>query len=425
MAIANDVVAGHAVSLAAAVILAVAAMAPQSEIKPAMRLLAQFSLAILFPIFWMILQIIPLPFSSLANPIWSTASSALNEPSMPVRISLDPGATFRSLFLYLTILSLTVAMVIVGRDRRNAETIFLVLATVTTFMSLEMLLSRLESFAGMMPASSVNFIAIAALGTLINFAVVIMAIERHLTRRNSEASYRASLLFGLALGLIGLAVCLSAMKVFAPGNVFAATAVGFSAIIFVAVARRIELGAWISVLLFAAFSGVAATLIVPRFEYGPSAGIARFATSATAESLAMAKRAGSDLPWLGNGVGTFKSLTQIYRDFGSALVPEPPSTAVAVATEWGQPALVVLAGLTILLIVALLLGAVRRGRDSFFPSAAAAGVLVILGEAFCDSSLLNPTVQIIVAILIGLGVSQSVGRTPWSDDQITHSGHRS
>ena len=56
------------------------------------------------------------------------------------------------------------------------------------------------------------------------------------------------------------------MKVFAPGNVFAATAVGFSAIIFVAVARRIELGAWISVLLFAAFSGVAATLIVPRFE---------------------------------------------------------------------------------------------------------------------------------------------------------------
>jgi O-antigen ligase len=139
----------------------------------------------------------------------------------------------------------------------------------------------------------------------------------------------------------------------------------------------------------------------------------------------MAKRASSDLPWLGNGVGTFKSLTQIYRDFGSALVPEPPSTAVAVATEWGQPALVVLAGLTILLIVALLLGAVRRGRDSFFPSAAAAGVLVILGEAFCDSSLLNPTVQIIVAILIGLGVSQSVGRTPWSDDQITHSGHRS
>ena len=135
----------------------------------------------------------------------------------------------------------------------------------------------------------------------------------------------------------------------------------------------------------------------------------------------MAKRAVSNLPWLGNGVGTFKSLTQIYQDFESAPILGPPSTGVAVASEWGQPGLVALAGLTILLIVALLLGAVRRGRDSFFPSAAAAGVLVAGGEAFCDSSLLNLTVQIILAILIGLGVSQSVGR-PRSGDQLIHSG---
>jgi hypothetical protein len=56
-------------------------------------------------------------------------------------------------------------------------------------------------------------------------------------------------------------------------------------------------------------------------------------------------------------------------------------------------------------------GAIRRGRDSFFPSAAAAGILVALCEGFVDSSLLSPTVQIIVAVMTGLGLSQSTGRT--------------
>jgi hypothetical protein len=128
----------------------------------------------------------------------------------------------------------------------------------------------------------------------------------------------------------------------------------------------------------------------------------------------VAKRAISDVPWLGNGVGTFSSLVQIYQDFGRAPILGPASTAIAVAVEWGKPALAVLIGLAILLVIGLLLGAVRRGRDSFFPSAAAASVLVTLGEAFCDSSLFNLTVQIVLSILIGLGISHIVGRTTGS-----------
>jgi len=56
-------------------------------------------------------------------------------------------------------------------------------------------------------------------------------------------------------------------------------------------------------------------------------------------------------------------------------------------------------------------GAVRRGRDSFFASAATASILVVLCESFLDSSLLSPSVQIIVAVMVGLGLAQSAGRT--------------
>jgi hypothetical protein len=411
LAITNDVLVGPAVSLAAAALLAAAAMAPQSEFKPSMGALKPFSLAFLFPVFWMVLQIIPLPFSSLANPIWSTASTALNDPSLSVHISLDPGATLRSLFHYLTVLSLGLATVIVARDRQRAETIFLVLSTVTTLLSVEILLGQLDVFAGMIRTPVANFVAIAALGALINVAVVILAIERYLTRRNSENSSSAALVFGLAIGLFGLGICLTALKILAPGSVLAATALGFAAIIFVAMARRIELGAWTSMILFVVFAGITAIFATPRFQHDSTAGIAGFATQGTAESLAVAKRVTSDLPWLGNGVGTVGSLPKIYQDFGSAPILEPPSTAIAAANDWGQPALAVLAALSIQLSLALLLGAIRRGRDSLFPSAAGAGVLVVLCESFCDSSLLSLTVQVILAILIGLGISQRVGRT--------------
>src|SRR5437868_9127870 len=95
LAIADGAFAQHAIVFAAAIMLATAAMAPNGEIAIAARLLKRFSVALLFPILWIVLQAIPLPFASLVNPIWSTTAIALNEASLSGRISLDPGATLR------------------------------------------------------------------------------------------------------------------------------------------------------------------------------------------------------------------------------------------------------------------------------------------------------------------------------------------
>jgi hypothetical protein len=316
------------------------------------------------------------------------------------------------MILYLTMLALMVSATIVARDRRRAETLLLVLSTVTTFMSAEVLAVRLDMFAGMIPSAgsaAAPFVAMSALAAIANGAIIIMVFERFLSRSDSADTFSTPLRIRLALGLCGLAVALAAIKSLAPGGVQAATAIGSVAMLFVVIVRRLAFRSWLAVVLFVTLAGIAAAIIVPRL-HPVSGAIEGFAASSTAESLALAKRAIADTPWLGNGVGTYRLLVPTYQDFGSAPALGPPSTAISIAIEWGKPALFILAAFAIQLFVFVFRGAVRRGRDAFFASAAAGAVLVTLGEAFCDSSLLNTTVQIVVAVMVGLGLSQSVGR---------------
>jgi hypothetical protein len=413
LAIAEGAFAQHLITFVAAFMLAVAAMAPQAEITATIQVLRRFSFAILFPVFFMILQLSPVPFTSLVNPIWPTASAALNESSLWGHVSIDPESTFRSLMFYVSILSLMVATIIVTKDRRKAETTLYVLSAVTTFMSAEVLLNQLSSLAGIISIATgaTTFVAMSALGALANTATIIMAVERHLGRRELEGSSSGVLFLGLILGLAGIAICLVAMRTLAPTNVVIATAFGLAVMLFIAIVRRFALSPWSSAILFAILVVMAVGIIIVRSQSNPSAGILGFATSATEQSLAVAQRALSDSRWLGSGVGTFGSLAGVYQDFGSTPVFEAPTTAVSIAIEWGWPALVILTGFAIQLFAFTFRGALRRGRDSFYPAAAAAGVAVVFCEAFCDPSLMHPTVAIITAVVVGLGLSQSAGRT--------------
>jgi hypothetical protein len=63
---------------------------------------------------------------------------------------------------------------------------------------------------------------------------------------------------------------------------------------------------------------------------------------------------------------------------------------------------------TIWLIAILFRGALARGRDSFYPAAAMACTIIVLGEAFCNTGLLNSSVAVVVDAIIGLGLAQSI-----------------
>ncbi len=90
---------------------------------------------------------------------------------------------------------------------------------------------------------------------------------------------------------------------------------------------------------------------------------------------------------------------------------EPASTMARIAIEWGRPASIVLILIAAQLFVLMFTGALRRGRDWFFPAAASACILVLFCEAFCDQSLTHPSSQIIAVVITGLGLAQTKGRT--------------
>ena len=223
------------------------------------------------------------------------------------------------------------------------------------------------------------------------------------------------MLFGLVWGLCGIAISLAAMRILAHSSLVAATGLGLATILFIAVVRRIGLRPWPSVSLFTILAAMASFVAITHFQTTPSSGLLGFVDGATLEVKSAAQRALSDPSWAGSGVGTFEPLTRIYRAFDAQSIMYPPSTAAAIAIEWGRPALLILVGFTFQVFFFTFFGALRRGRDSFYPSLAAAVVLLLLSEAFLDASLLNISVQIIAAVCVGLGLSQSTGRTSGSD----------
>ena len=411
LALTDDWLVQDVSAIVAALLLLFAIGASQDDLKITVRLLGKIKLPILFPFAWMVFQIAPL--SLFANSIWPTASIALNEP-LSGHISIDPGATIRALFQYLTIASLMVATMVFTRDRERAETTLFVMGAVTTFMSVEMLLGQFQPFTGIVPApgnpGAASFVAISALGAVVNAAAAVRIIERRLSRR--EEANALSPILAFCLGLAGSASCLGAIIVAGRTNTLILAGFGIAVILLVGASRLIAPRPAALGVLFAIFALAVTGTIALRFEDNSALiAILRFAASASTDSLSVTQHAFADLKWVGSGVGTFDTLVPIYREFGGRPVVEPASTIAKIAIEWGRAGSFVLVFIGVQLFVVMFRGALRRGRDWFFPAAASASILVLFCEAFCDTSLTHPSSQIILAVIIGLGLSQTMGRT--------------
>lgn len=405
----------HAVYFAAATILTFTATGVGSaELTAAATILRRFTLAMLFPAIWMIAQIIPLPFVSLVNPIWSNAAVALNEASLTARISIDPGATLRSLMWYLAVLSLVLSTLLLTKDRRRAELVLVVLTVVATVVAVQNIIDRVGFFGPNLPSSSKptsnSIVTIAVMAVLGNVATIIMAIERQRNRSGSVFLFKMSVRLGL-LSIAGFAVSLWSIAILGQRAALGLAALGLLMMAFVAIARRVGSHPWPTAIVAGIFIAIICAAALAMLRAGSSFGLADLARLSAPESLSVAQRATSDSPPVGSGVGTFEQVASIYRDYGSNGNIGPPSTAISIVIEWGPLALPILALFTLQIFFFVLRGAVGRGRDSFFASAAAAAIIVALGESFLDSSLLTPASQIMLAVMIGLGISQSSGRT--------------
>jgi hypothetical protein len=134
--------------------------------------------------------------------------------------------------------------------------------------------------------------------------------------------------------------------------------------------------------------------------------------NAPAALISDADRLIGDTGWLGSGAGSFTALLPIYRDIDDPAGWQPaPTSAAQISIEMGIPALSVIAIMMLALAGFLLRGAVRRGRDSFYPTAAMSAAVVLTLEAFCDASALSTAIGLVAATVLGLGLAQSVSRS--------------
>jgi UPF0716 family protein affecting phage T7 exclusion len=363
------------------------------------------------PAAWLLIQILPMP-SSIAHPFWTSAQAALNH-AVTASISLDRGATLLAFTNYCFAAGVIFVATAVTIDRARAEFVMFWLAGITTLAAVLLIADQFDVFiniaktAGFTPTASLT--AVAALGVIVNAAALVRVIERYETRRTSSQMPSANLLRGLSVCVVALAICICAIISFATMQIVFATMSGLATFIIVMMIRRFGLDLWMNAII--ALAAVVIGVAIVSRNMGSGDLTLRFASSPQA-LIQVAQSMLSDTPWMGNGAGAFGSLLPIYQDIDRSVVGlVAPTSAATIAIELGRPALWVILFLAFVVFFQLTRGALERGRDSFYPTAGASCVVLVTVQAFCHAALLEKPTIIVVAIILGLAVAQSVSRT--------------
>lgn len=345
-------------------------------------------------------QLAPL-WLSWAHPIWASIHDALGGlPFGP--ITADVGLTLNALLQALAAISLLGVTIVMVRDRNRAELVLFVLSGVTAVSALALDLHRLSPGLAVPPDLAT---ALAGLGLMLNLAIVQLAAER--------AETRHSLFRSIVIGICGLAGSLvSALAIFglSSTNSAIAAAFGLVLILLILIIRRLDFSPWAAgALLVAALIGAT---IVLTFLFEKSSGpiLLRLVTDMGAETRAALERMLADTRWFGAGAGSFSAVGRIYQSDTAAALSSP-SAATAIFADMGWIGLSAAVVVTVIALMRLFVGALQRGRDSFFPAAAAGCLLFALIQGFAGPGLLRPAAILCLAVIVGLGLSQSVSQS--------------
>lgn len=381
-----------------------------SEADHLWRLLGPVAPVLAIPAVWILLQAVPMPIPGFANPVWSSAATALGR-SVLGSISIDPGDTLLGLARYLTFAGMITATTIASLDRRRAEWVLFWLTGICTLMSAVSITRSFDITVIGVPAGLIGRAAptgAGVLGTIVAACAIICTVERRETRCSSEEGRLNAFGPKLAVFVAALAICWLSLAN-RPAAAFAAVC-GTAAVVLIQATRRFALSPWMSATMAIVAIALASAFAVD--QQGSARDLTlRFATNAPPTTISLAARVIADARWTGAGAGTFASLIPIYRDPDEASAVDAPTTASAVAIELGRPSLLIAVMMMIGATAFFIRAALRRGRDSFYAAAGAACALAMTVEAFADATAIAPAPQIIAAAILGLALGQSVSRT--------------
>ncbi len=363
---------------------------------------------------WILAQMLPLPVArtppfawlgELVHPVWTSAAEALQKPIVG-RITVDLGATAVALVRVLSLVGVVALTLAVTIDRERAQVVLLGLTIATASIAVVATGAELLGFAGF--AARGEALDSACLGAVLALACGALAYERGTSRRRKGDGVR------LRLGMVGIVsagaflACLLAILAARSGSLLFAVASGLATFCAVVLVRRLALGRWGAVAIgatafvigVALVSGAAGTNPDPRFAF----------VRANPVSLELTQRILADAPALGTGAGTFQSLVPIYRPTDAGTVFLNAVTAAAkISIELGRPILWLCVAVAVLTVLGLLRGALRRGRDYFYPAAGAASLVTLTLLVFVNVGLFGPALSLLAAVVLGLALAQAEG----------------
>ena len=402
-------------TLVVALLLVLLPSAPEADVQRSLEITKPLAATALLPALWMAVQMIPIPLGSIDHPIWRSAAAAVSE-SLSGHISIDLGFTLRALFGYLSLAALAFVTAVLTRDRVRAERLLFGICTITTFAAIELtLLSELPALkSAYAPRDVVRpLLALAAFGSILNVAFVVRTNERYKTRGSREPHSLHEHIGMMLAGIGGEVICLIALVHLASPDTLLAAAFGVTAFGLVVLIRRLNFSRWAAATVCTAVAVACAGGVALRFAANPGLSpLFRFANVVSTDDATAALRMVSDATWAGAGVGTYGAVAAIYRDATGAPGETAINTVMLLILEWGYVGLLATIALLLQLIATLFRGALARGRDSFYAAGAAGCLVTASFEALCDASFTELAVQMMAAIIIGLGLSQSIGRRP-------------
>jgi hypothetical protein len=378
-----------------------------SDLNRFSRLLGPTAFTVLFiPCLWMLLQVLPIPTRSLANPVWVSASTALGKPFVGA-ISLDIGATLLSLARYCAILAAAFVTAAVTLNRQRAESVLSVLTVIAALIAAELIgfdLGHLRLPGFDHPGERANAMNIAVIGFILACATTIRAFEHLDTPSTLHRKTRMTALVAASASMVALFICLSAILISADAVLFLAALSGTGILIAVFVIRRWQLGLWgqAAIAALAAVVAVGFFAVVPaNKEVDPTLALS---TQGQVSSL---ERMLSDAKWGGSGAGSFKALSSIYRDTDEADSFDTPTAAVTIAIEMGQPFLWTCVIVLVIGASTLFRRALLRGRDYVYSSAGAGCIIALLISLFANDGVLGLTASLMISVVCGLAFAQS------------------
>jgi hypothetical protein len=374
-----------------------------SELNRFSRLLGPTAFISLFiPCLWMLLQVLPISIRSLANPVWVSASTALDKPFVGA-ISLDIGATLLSLARYCAILTAAFVTATVTLNRQRAENVLSLLTGVAALIAAELLgydlgYLRLPGYEHL--GERADAINIAVIGFILSCATTIRASE-HLDSTQHRKS-RTMAIVAASASMAALLVCLSAILISADPVLLLATLFGTGILIAVLAIRNWRLGPL-------GQAGIAALAVVVVFGFFAVVPANKDADPTLAWStqgqISSIERMLSDAKWAGSGAGSFEALLPIYRDTADSL--EIPTAAATIAIEMGRPFLWTCVFVALIGASTLFRRALLRGRDFVYSSAGAGCIIALLILLFANDGVLGLTASLMVSVVCGLAFAQS------------------